>query len=527
MRKASFSVEKVSSNTDAHNTREHAPKYLLGCEEDNPNVYIKYYDYEEFQTLAENRYMEVNNQKMQQKQKDSMFEEALISLEKHHTEKDIEDLFNELNKKFTGHTLIKLAIHRDEGHFVKDGIEYYPTKHILQKDDGNWYILDEDDTEILQALQDKDFKPKSEDFKVKVNIEDFEKVYNYHAHAVFSRFDLELGKSARLQKKDMSERYKFVAETMQMRYAPDESRFVKKSINQYKTDKSTSRNERLILKKQLENEHKKELEKLKVENEALKAENKELKSDNEALKYSKKELEEEIKNLSKNLRETLKELGALRPQHAQLDQLNKDLKEELKNELLNHDKVVKSYKDLEKNLKEQLTKKDEKIDDLAAENQDLKSEIEALKYQLDLKEKRSQSYFGLNKELKEEISSLKEQINALEEQKEDLEEKVIDLEEKINPRANTDDFDFEELQTRIKSSRERAETPDKSDSSSFNKIKKVQEESKSSSIERYNDLKAYVKSTKLSAKFDEIDKKSELEVSNEAPVKKRSQGRER
>ena len=81
------------------------------------------------------------------------------------------------------------------------------------------------------------------------------------------------------------------------------------------------------------------------------------------------------------------------------------------------------------------------------------------------------------------------------------------------------------METRIKASRDRAETPDKSDSSSFNKIKKVQEESKSSSIERYNDLKAYVKSTKLSSKFDEIDKKSELEVSNAA--KKQSKGRER
>ena len=126
MRKASFSVEKVSSNTDAHNTREHSPKYLLRCKKDNPNIYIKYYDYDEFQTLAENRYVEVNNQKMQQKQKDSMFEEALISLEKNHTEKDIENLFKDLNKKFTGHTLINLAIHRDEGHFEKDGIEYYP-----------------------------------------------------------------------------------------------------------------------------------------------------------------------------------------------------------------------------------------------------------------------------------------------------------------------------------------------------------------------------------------------------------------
>ena len=108
----------------------------------------------------------------------------------------------------------------------------------------------------------------------------------------------------------------------------------------------------------------------------------------------------------------------------------------------------------------------------------------------------------------------------------DLSSKVIDLEEKVASRANTDDFDFEELQTRITASRERAESPE-SDSSSFNKIKKVQEESKSSSIERYNDLKAYVKSNKLNEKFKEIDKKTELEQSNEAPAKKQSKGRER
>lgn len=525
MRKASFSVEKVSSNTDAHNTREHAPKYLLGCEQDNPNVYIKYYDYDEFETLAENRYVEVNNQKMQQKQKDSMFEEALISLEKHHTEKDIENLFKDLNKKFTGHTLINLAIHRDEGHFEKDGIEYYPTKHILQKDDGNWYILDEDDTEILQALQDKDFKPKNEDFKVKVNIEDFNKVYNYHAHAVFSRFDLELGKSARLQKKDMSERYKFVAENMQMRYAPDESRFVKKSINQYKTDKSNSRNERLILKKQLENEHQKELEKLrdenkslKMDNEALKAENKDLKIDNEALKYSKKELENQIKDLSKNLRETLKELEALRPQHAQLDNLNKELREELKNELLNHEKVVKSYQDLEKKLREELTKKDEKIDTLEVENKDLKSALEALKFNLEIKEKRSNSYFGLNEELKSEIKSLKEQINTLEAQNEDLEEKVIDLEEKVASRANIDDLSStkqikkEDYLTQIVNQYDSSRTgKEESESSHTKKTMNV-----TKLAERQNERS-------LLDKFAEVDKKAELEQST--PTKKR--GRER
>lgn len=522
MRKASFSVEKVSSNTDAHNTREHSPKYLLGCEEDNPNVYIKYYDYEEFQALAENRYMEVNNQKMQQKQKDSMFEEALISLEKHHTEKDIENLFKDLNKKFTGHTLINLAIHRDEGHFEKDGIEYYPTKHILQKDDGNWYILDEDDTEILQALQDKDFKPKNEDFKVKVNIEDFNKVYNYHAHAVFSRFDLELGKSARLQKKDMSERYKFVAENMQMRYAPDESRFVKKSINQYKNDKSNSRNERLILKKQLENEHQKEIIKLKEENQALKIDNEALKKENETLKSDKKELEEEIKNLSKNLRETLKELGALRPQYAQLDQLNKELKEDLKNKVLNHEKVVKSYQDLEKSLREEITKKDEQIDTLENENQDLKSALEALKFNLEIKEKRNQSYFGLNEELKSEIKSLKEQINTLEAQNDTLTDKVIDLEEKIDLKANMEETDMNARDVKeIKKDLENefgTNLEDLKNSDDYEKKSNFLDEF----VKKYDESKSLKKSSLLD-KFAEVDnKQQELET----PAKKRS-GRER
>ena len=61
----------------------------------------------------------------------------------------------------------------------------------------------------------------------------------------------------------------------------------------------------------------------------------------------------------------------------------------------------------------------------------------------------------------------------------------------------------EALKTRVKSSREKAEAPDKSDSSSLNRIKEVQN----------NDLKAYAK--------------AELEQSNDAPVKKRSKGRER
>ncbi len=77
----------------------------------------------------------------------------------------------------------------------------------------------------------------------------------------------------------------------------------------------------------------------------------------------------------------------------------------------------------------------------------------------------------------------------------------------------------EALKTRVKSSRERAETPDKSVSSSLDKIKEVQKPLQN------NDLKSYF-AEKLSAKFDEVDKKAEHNQAQE-PAKKRSYGRSR
>ena len=398
MRKASFSVEKVSSNTDAHNTREHSPKYLIGCEKGKENEYIKYYDYDNFQQLAEARYLEVNKQKMQTSQKEALFEEAVISLEEHHTKDDVVKLFEALNQKYTGHTLINLAIHRDEGHFVKDGIEYYPTMHILQKEDGNWYILDENDTEILEALKDKDFKPKAEDFKVKVKIKDFEKVYNYHAHAVFSRFDLETGKSARFQKSTMSERYKFVSEKMQMNYAPDsKDRFVKKSINQHKGDLSATRNAKLVMKKELEAEHLKEMKASKKEITNLKSQNTKNKNEKEKLKEANKALEMQLKELNTQLQSQLSN----REQHAQREALVRELKEELKAKTLTVETMQTKFAELEEKL--------------LKEKGHLESVIEV-------------------KEI--DILELKTQNKSLEAQKEVLNDKLVELEKKNDSRPN-------------------------------------------------------------------------------------------
>lgn len=413
MRKASFSVEKVSSNTDAHNTREHSPKYLIGCEKGKENEYIKYYEYNNFQELAEARYLEVNKQKMQTSQKEALFEEAVISLEEHHTKDDVVKLFESLNKKYTGHTLINLAIHRDEGHFVKDGIEYYPTMHIIQKNDGNWYILDENDTEILEALKDKDFKPKAEDFKVKVNINDFEKVYNYHAHAVFSRFDLETGKSARFQKGTMSERYKFVAEQMQMNYAPEsKDRFVKKSIGQHKGDLSAVRNAKLVLKKELEQVHQQEKTILKKENSSLKGQNTKNKNEKHKLKEELEALKEETKQLRADLQVEKAEKEA----YQQLDYLNKQLQEQLKTGRKSFEEAKREVEDL----REKLIKNEEDL----KEFEDIKKENEYLKSSIEIKEIDILELKNAQTSLKKELQEVNSQCEVLNFDKKELKENL-------------------------------------------------------------------------------------------------------
>ncbi len=339
--------------------------------------------------------------------------------------------------------------------------------------------------------------------------------YNYHAHINFMTYK-DGKQNWRLEfidKKALSELQTEVAELLGMERGEFNSKSVRANHRHFREKAEEIKNSRLNLKEleKLRDENKS----LKVENQALKVDNEALKKENETLKFDKKELENQIKDLNKNLRETLKELGALRPQYAQLEALNKELKEDLKNKVLNHEKVVKSYQDLEKNLREELTKKDSEINDLKSENIDLKSALEALKYNLEIKEKRNQSYFGLNQDLKNEIIALKSQINDLEEQKEDLEEKVIELEEKVasKPNMSERENEAEQFLEELTNKYSKASPEDKEQKlSSLKKSLEAQQALKKMSDNK-NDLKAYAE--------------VEIEQSNEAPVKKRSYGRER
>ena len=55
---------------------------------------------------------------MQTKAIENFLQDAVINLEKHHTIKDVENVFSNLHKRFSGFKVFKIAIHQDEGVFL-------------------------------------------------------------------------------------------------------------------------------------------------------------------------------------------------------------------------------------------------------------------------------------------------------------------------------------------------------------------------------------------------------------------------
>lgn len=207
MRKASFSVERRAESTDIHTQRLNGHNSAI-FDSNSFNYFKSYYDYDKFLEIAKEKYQATVKQRMQKSAIENMFQEAIITIEENHTQNDLVDLFFDLKQRFGGHELINLTIHKDEGYFIKDGILYKPYKNIIKKDD-EWYICSIDNP-----------NEKVNDFSQKVDIKTFTKVATPHAHAVFSMFDFKLGRNARMQKKDMVERLKLVADILKLEYAP-------------------------------------------------------------------------------------------------------------------------------------------------------------------------------------------------------------------------------------------------------------------------------------------------------------------
>lgn len=239
-RSATFSVTAAGSHSSAHNSREEKPKYLIGTLPGQKNDYDLRHSDSDFLALAEAKYKETTGQKMQQKQKDALIKETVLSLEAHHTTADVQKVFDELSAKYGGHYITELSIHRDEGHFEENGITYYPTKDILQKEDV-WYRVPLAES-ITHAPE---YRPRSEEFSEKVDIDQFKPIHNVHAHVKFSMFDPRTGKTGRMQHKDLNDRIKTAARVLKLEYKPEKKSDKRSTVAEIKAQHKAVRNEKV------------------------------------------------------------------------------------------------------------------------------------------------------------------------------------------------------------------------------------------------------------------------------------------
>lgn len=240
-RSATFTVTAAGAHSSAHNSREEKPKYLIGTLPGSENVYDLRHSDSDFLELAAAKYKETTGQKMQQKQKDALIKETVLSLEAHHTAEDVQKVFDELAAKYGGHYITELSIHRDEGHFEdKNGITYYPTKDILQKEDG-WYIIP-----LAESVNHApEYRPKAEEFSEKVDIDKFKPVYNHHAHVKFSMFDLETGKTGRMKHNELNDRITTAARVLKLEYKPENKNAKRVTVADRKAQHKAVRNEKV------------------------------------------------------------------------------------------------------------------------------------------------------------------------------------------------------------------------------------------------------------------------------------------
>lgn len=263
-RKATFAVKTPKSNSSAHNSREEIPKYLIDHSGKSGNTYRKitpYVNDEQFKDLAKDIYNKKfvertgQNQKMQRKQVEALIKEVVISVEAYHTESDIFSLFemlkdekkrkNEQDKESkkpntnneTGYHILEIACHRDEGHFVRKmyggELAYYPSINILYKNDGKWYIKEDE----FDESTDEDA------FTLLAPMEEFEVVYNYHFHVKFTNFNVETGLTARFAKGEISGegRLKKVANFLGLEYVPEEKISIEQPVKSVKEQYRKSR----------------------------------------------------------------------------------------------------------------------------------------------------------------------------------------------------------------------------------------------------------------------------------------------
>ena len=339
MAKASINIQVASGNSEKHMDRESKTTYLLDPDSKN-NEYQTFKSSEDYLSAAKVAAKDKTGRTMQKLAEKNFVQEAVLNLEKNHTLDDVKKVFDNLKEEFGGFEVFKIAVHKDEGYFYhkKEELEYRPNRDIFYNEKDKSFYLDKNHTKEADLNQ-------------------FEKRYNYHAHVLFTKFDLSQGKNARLNKSDMRKVQTITAKSLGMERGEEFSKAKRKSHWQLKESHDIKRDtKKEVLAK------KKDIDLLKKEVKAeMISEGGHTKEDYHALNKQFKELQEQVKT---------KDLT--------IDELKRSVNK-WKHSAMNW-KASKTYKDLYEEVKEENKALEAKISDL--NNLDVQTDLKADKNDL-------------------------------------------------------------------------------------------------------------------------------------------------
>ena len=453
---SSFHGQTAKSSATKHNNREQPPKYLLEHDNKELNDFISYINNRDdvltaVQELVKNK----TGRTMQEKAKKAFWQEAVINCKKDTQIEDIENLFKKLNEHFGGgFEVAEIAIHRDEGAFIETSYNLEDIKRDSKT--GVWFTL-KDGLNISNEV--KAYMPNEnifynqdtkkwyldKDFTTEKDTKDLQKYFNYHAHAIYNKFDYANGKNIRLKKSDLQTIQDITAEYTKLERTKPSSKFARRNHNQQKYFYQEVDNQTLPL---------------AVKNQEL---------------AKQKDLNEEITKL----RTELKQENAKREDYAKLEQLNRDLKERIKQK----DLTIDDLKEI--------------IDANSKEKEHLKSIIEVKEIDnIDLKNQ--------NKSLQEQKTVLNDKLVELE-KKNDSRPNMSDLE--VNNQLQkivNDEIEEKEIKTGLFSS-EKAPVI-KNHKSFFEKIKDLALKGAETVAKEFLELKT--KYSDLVIKFNAVTKEN-------------------
>ncbi|RXJ76585.1 hypothetical protein CRV03_09025 [Arcobacter sp. F155] len=455
--KSSFNFQKADlQRAEEHNSRTSKITYLLKHIDSNKvNENKRYMDYDKFKKLAIDSYKQKHNQSMQKKQVDNLFLEAVINLKEEHNLKDIEKLFTELKKEFIGFELLDVSIHRDEGVFLDSP---YPENELVYDSINlKWYHDDLDVTdEIIDYKPSKDIFYNEDtknwyldkEFKIKADMSKLQLKMNYHAHTIFSLYDLDTCKSARLSRTQMSLLQTKVAEFLKMERGTVWSKTKRKNHFQIKEEHAKVREQKIKKKasnndlKEIIKQQRKELQKLgakREEHAKLEALHKSLKIQLEDDNLSIEDIENIVSNASyfKTEYEKLKiKIDEIINENIELKESLKDVKDE-----------VEIYKQVIKTLEADIEKLKNKSTMYLNLNADVSKELKQAKFTLTSLYNELEKSKESNKNLHSENRDLKEYIQALEIENDKLRKENISLYQTID---NMDENSHQNIMSRIK-----------------------------------------------------------------------------